>query len=163
MKDPGLLFTERLRPPWWSWALVIGFAASLAWVVDVAIGPTAGTVVGVVTFGVMGAGVVAASRTVVRVRAGGPGGAGGVLTAGPATLDLLAVHRAAALDPAATAALRGPGFDPLAYQVVRGSRPGSVRLDLADPGDPTPYWCVSTTRPGQLVAAIARARRGDPD
>jgi hypothetical protein len=31
-----------------------------------------------------------------------------------------------------------------------------VRVDLEDPLDPTPYWLLSTRRPQELAAALAR-------
>jgi hypothetical protein len=37
-----------------------------------------------------------------------------------------------------------------------------VRIDLADPDDPTPYWFVSTRHPERLVAALERAREVTP-
>ena len=152
-----VLWSERFGPPWWAWLVATGFAASVGLVAGAAITTTAGWATGLGCAAVVVVGLLAASRTVLRVT----GGDGPRLSAGPAVLDLLVVARAVALDRTATVALRGTELDPLAHLVVRASRPRAVRLDLADPRDPTPYWTVSTRSPELLVAAIARARGAD--
>lgn len=150
-----LLYTERLAPPWSWWLLAAGAAASVGWVLWVAAGPVAAAVSGAATALGLGAALVLAGRTQLRVLTGE---SGPVLWAGPARLDLRAVTRASALGRDQARALRGPEFNPLAYHLLRGWRAGAVRLDLADPADPTPYWFLSTAAPELVVAAVARAR-----
>jgi len=150
-----VLYSERLAPPWSWWVLGAGAAVSVGWVLWVAAGPVSGAVAALVTIAAIGAALLAAGRTALRVSTGTDGP---LLAAGTARLDLRAVARASALGREASRSLRGPGFDPLAYHVLRGYRAGAVRLDLADPGDPTPYWFLSTAAPELLVAAIAKAR-----
>lgn len=150
-----VLYRERLAPPVSWWLLAAGLAGTVGWVVWVAAGP--GPAIGstVASFLVAVVGLVAAGRTAVRVSAGS---AGAVLTAGGGRLDLTAVVRASALDRDQSRTLRGPAYDPRAFHVLRGWRPRAVRLDLADPRDPTPYWFVSSAAPELVVAAVARAR-----
>lgn len=151
-----VLYRERLAPPWTWWLLSVAAAATLAWVVYVATGPTPAVVTGVVTLVVFTGALIAAGRTSVTVVGGESDG--GLLTVGRSRLELAAVGRASALDRDQARLLRGPAFDPLAHHVLRGWKSRAVRLDLADPRDPTPYWFVSCSSPELVVAAVARAR-----
>jgi hypothetical protein len=63
-----------------------------------------------------------------------------------------------ALDPPAAALLRGRDADPRAYLLLRAWAPAAVRVEVDDPGDPAPYWYVSTRRPAALAAALELAR-----
>lgn len=55
----------------------------------------------------------------------------------------------------------GPMADPRAYVVSRPWLRTAVRLTVADPADPTPYWVVGTRRPGELLTAMrTEARAG---
>lgn len=53
----------------------------------------------------------------------------------------------------------GPGLDARAHLAVRSWIGTAVRIHLADPADPTPYWVVSTRRPQRLAAEIRRRSR----
>ncbi|MCU1583522.1 MAG: hypothetical protein JWM49_78 [Microbacteriaceae bacterium] len=53
---------------------------------------------------------------------------------------------------------RGQRLDARAWLLIRGWIAPVVKVDLTDPTDPTPYWIVSTRRPAEVVAAIAKAR-----
>lgn len=81
----------------------------------------------------------------------------GVLRAGRAHMPLRLLDGAEALVGEAARLARGPQLDARAYLCLRGWIPAVVRIHLADPQDPTPYWLVSTRRPEALVAAL-----GDP-
>lgn len=81
----------------------------------------------------------------------------GVLRAGRAHMPLRLLDGAEALGGEAARLARGPQLDARAYLCLRGWIPAVVRIHLADPQDPTPYWLVSTRRPEALVAAL-----GDP-
>lgn len=78
------------------------------------------------------------------------------LSAGPARLPWTAIGRVDALDADAAAALRSREADPRAYLALRGFVPTAVRVEVDDDADPTPYWYVSTRRPVELAAALAR-------
>lgn len=51
----------------------------------------------------------------------------------------------------------GPDLSPLAFVVLRPWVPAVVKVTLADPADPTPYWMVSSRRPTALAEAILAA------
>ena len=62
------------------------------------------------------------------------------------------------LDRVATGQVRGPLAEPLAFVVSRPWLSQSVRLQVEDPEDDTPYWLVGTRRPAELAAAVDAAR-----
>jgi hypothetical protein len=54
--------------------------------------------------------------------------------------------------------MRGPLAEPRAHVVTRGWLSQSVRVQVEDPEDDTPYWLVGTRRPDELAAVL----RGEP-
>ncbi|NPD06329.1 DUF3093 domain-containing protein [Nocardioides sp. zg-1308] len=54
--------------------------------------------------------------------------------------------------------LAGVEADARAYLLLRPYLKRGVRVDIADPADPTPYWLVSCRRPDALVSALEAAR-----
>ncbi|MCS5733204.1 DUF3093 domain-containing protein [Herbiconiux daphne] len=54
---------------------------------------------------------------------------------------------------------RGRSLDARAYLCIRGWIDPVVKMEIADPQDPTPYWLVSTRRPGEFIDAVTAARR----
>ena len=85
----------------------------------------------------------------------------GVLHAGRAhiALDLLGI--AEPLDAEETRRVHGVDADARAFLVTRPYLKRSVRIDVADAADPTPYWLISTRRPEALAAAVsARSLHG---
>ena len=77
------------------------------------------------------------------------------LLAGRARVPLRLVGSPQALDVDATRERVGPSADARAYLLVRPYVPGSVVVEILDPADPTPYWLLSTRRPGALAAALS--------
>jgi hypothetical protein len=142
-------FAERLWAPVSWWVVVLVLVATLA----VAVGYPLGVPAGVLTM-LVGGGVAAwllvRAAALVRV-------SDGVLLAGRAALPLAVASGVTALDGPAARALRGPGADARAYLLLRPWVSTAVRVDLADPADPTPYWYVSTRRPVALAAAVSAA------
>lgn len=139
-------FRERLWPSWWIWAVGVGFGLSLGLVVMRVSGPL--TVVLAAGFTTaLSLGLLVAWTPQVEV-------SGGELRAGRAHVPLTLLAGAEALGGEEARLARGPGLDARAYLCLRGWIPGVVRIQLADPQDPTPYWLVSTRRPEALVAAL---------
>jgi hypothetical protein len=112
-----------------------------------------GTPVALVTLAVVAAGLAA-----LLVRGSAPVAvADGRFVAGPARLPVEVVGAVEALDAAAMRYARGQGLDARAYLCLRGWVSGGVRVHLDDPGDPAPYWLVSSRRPDSLAAALSAA------
>lgn len=59
-----------------------------------------------------------------------------------------------ALDRENTRRVAGVDADARAYLLLRPYLKNSVRIEITDPADPTPYWLVSTRHPERLVAAL---------
>jgi Protein of unknown function (DUF3093) len=84
----------------------------------------------------------------------------GVLTAGRAHIPLAHVGDVVPLDAEDTRRLAGRDADARAYLLLRPYLRRAVRIGIDDPGDPTPYWLVSTRRPERLAAALRRTGPG---
>lgn len=83
----------------------------------------------------------------------------GVLTAGSARIAVEHLGACHPLDLQETRRALGVEADARAYLVTRPYLKRSVRIDLDDPRDPTPYWLLSTRHPDRLAAALAGARQ----
>ncbi len=85
----------------------------------------------------------------------------GVLHAGRAHIALDLLGAVTPLDAEETRRVHGVDADARAYLLTRPYLKRSVRIDVTDPADPTPYWLVSTRRPQALAAAVtARSMSG---
>ncbi len=152
---------ERLRVPLRWWVQGVLLVATLWLALVVATPP-------VVAFGTTG--LALAGLVAFFLRYGGaPVQVGdGWFRAGRARIELRHLSSAAALDAESTRLLAGRDADARAYLLLRPYLPRAVRVDLADPDDPTPYWLVSTRRPEALAASLGdalgnRVRSRDPD
>ena len=74
--------------------------------------------------------------------------------AGRAHIALDLVGEVTALDADGVRRQAGVDADARAYLVLRPYLKRGVRVDIADPDDPTPYWLVSCRRPDALVSAL---------
>lgn len=130
--------------------------ATIVWIVWVVSPGTPALVAGAVTAVVVGAALWRFGSTVVAVHADSDGG---LLAAGRGRLPLRVVGEVTALDAAELRRQSGVDADARAFLVLPPFVPTAVRVDLTDPGDPTPYWLVATRRPNELAAAIAGLSR----
>ncbi|MEP7091122.1 MAG: DUF3093 domain-containing protein [Nocardioidaceae bacterium] len=144
-------YDERLGVPLRWWALATMFLASLliaflvatpAWVAFTG----TGLIVALVLSVFVGYG---SARLTVH---------DGVLTAGRARIPVTDLGEAQALDAQATRALAGRDADARAYLLLRPYLTRGVRIEVTDPGDPAPYWLVSTRHPDRLVTSLSDAR-----
>lgn len=142
-------YVERLSVPlrWWVqstmlvaslWlAVVVAMPASAAWVVT---GIVMGlTVLALVTYGSLTVSV-----------------SDGVLRAGRAHIPVALLGNATTLDADQMRRQAGVEADARAHLVLRPYLHRGVRVDVDDPADPTPYWLISSRRPDELAAVIAR-------
>jgi hypothetical protein len=144
-------YDERLSVPLRWWALATMFLASLliaflvATPVWVALGGTIVLVVAVVTVFVR----YGSARVTV---------ADGTLRAGRARIPVSALGEVQTLDAESARLLAGRHADARAYLLIRPYLRRSVRVDIVDPADPTPYWLLTTRHPDRLAAALTDAR-----
>ncbi|MFB2555978.1 DUF3093 domain-containing protein [Herbiconiux liangxiaofengii] len=143
------LYRERLTPSPWVFvvtALVIPASILVFAPITAVPGILVGILVGVVLYaGVLG--VLFATSPVIEV-------SGGRLRVGRATIDLDLLSGCTAHEGDDATAERGPRLDARAYLCIRGWVGPVVKMRIADPLDPTPYWLVSTRRPGDLIDAV---------
>lgn len=155
-----MTYHERLLPPIGWWVLLTLFAASMVAAVFFYIGPVWGIGTGLVIMAV-GAAVFLNASAEVKVDDRG-------LRVGRAWIEYPYLTEAIALDADQTRLRRGRDADTRAYLVLRPYIATTVEVTLNDPGDPAPYWLISTRHPEQLSAVLNRrlgrevaASRGD--
>ena len=148
---PARVYDERLGVPLRWWALATMFLASVLIAFLVATPPW----VALVSTGVL---VVLVVTVLVAYGAARVTVAGGVLRAGRARIPVAHLGVVQPLDPQETRMLAGRGADARAYLLIRPYLRRAVRVDIADPADPAPYWQVSTRHPDRLASALAAAR-----
>jgi hypothetical protein len=147
---PGARYEERLTVPLRWWALATMFLASVLLAFLVAL-PAA------VAFAMVGVLVVLTGALFLGYGAARIVVSGGELRAGTARIPVALLAEPRALDTDATRRLAGIDADARAYLVLRPYLKRSVRVQVVDPADPTPYWLVSTRHPRRLAAALSSA------
>jgi hypothetical protein len=146
----GGVYVEQLRVPLRWWAVATMFWASVLLALLVAIPAVVACLLTGALAGLNA--LVLHSYGAAKVSV-----VGGVFEAGRARIP---VHLLAAPEPLDAAAARkaaGVEADARAYLLIRPYVPTAVRVRVADPDDPTPYWLVSTRHPGMLAAELAAA------
>jgi Protein of unknown function (DUF3093) len=145
--EPDLTYDERLFVPlrWWLYAALL--VASL-WIGY-----------WVATPHLVALGVTLAAALVAIALLSGYGGAPVSVgdrgfRAGRALLPLDACGEVSVLSASEFQHLRGPGADARAYLLLRPYLARAVRVDVADPDDPVPYWLVATRHPERLALAL---------
>ena len=142
-------YAERLTVPlrWWVQSTMLVASLWLAVVVAMP-APAAWTITG-----------IAMALTVLALLAYGSltvSVSDGVLRAGRAHIPVGLLGTATVLDAEQMRRQAGVEADARAHLVLRPYLHRGVRVDVADPADPTPYWLISSRRPDELAAALAR-------
>ena len=144
-------YAERLTVPLRWWAQGTMFVATL-WLAVLAATPEIfAWSVTAVAMGVLVALFVGYGRPKVSVD-------GTTFRAGRAHIPLDLVGPVTALDADGVRRQAGVEADARAYLLLRPYLKRGVRVDIADPADPTPYWLVSSRRPDALVSALEAGR-----
>ena len=147
--DHAPAYDERLVPPLWVWLAVLSVALVSAAAVHGGASGWRSVVPYAVVLPVALVGLLLSSRGRVRV-------ADGVLHVPGARIPVDHLGGVTALNREGTRRMRGPLAEPRAFVVTRGWLTSSVRVQIEDPEDDTPYWLVGTRRPGDLAAALQR-------
>ncbi|MFZ0323879.1 MAG: DUF3093 domain-containing protein [Actinomycetes bacterium] len=145
-----VIFRERVWAPWWLWLSVLLWTAMLGVAYAAATSAVVGLVVAVATGGLCGVALWRYTLTLVVDETG--------WTVGRVHLEARFLGLAQPLERAQSRRLRGVDADPRAFATLRGWVPSSVRVEVDDDRDPTPYWLVSTRRPVELAHALQRCR-----
>ena len=88
--------------------------------------------------------------------------ADGWFRAGRARIEGVHLGRVSALDPEETRRVAGPEADARAYLLLRPYLKRAVRVEIADPDDPAPYWLVSSRNPEELARAVQALSDSSP-
>ena len=144
-------YAERLTVPLRWWVQGTMFVASLWLAVLAATPETVAWSVTAVAMAVLVALFVGYGRPRVSVD-------GTTFRAGRAHIPLELVGPATALDADGVRRQAGVDADARAYLLLRPYLKRGVRVDIADPADPTPYWLVSCRRPEAVVTAVRVGR-----
>jgi hypothetical protein len=83
----------------------------------------------------------------------------GTFRAGRAHIGAEHLGAVVALDAEQTHRLAGVDADARAYLLLRPYLKRAVKVEIADPADPAPYWLVSTRRPEDLAKALTAMTR----
>ena len=80
--------------------------------------------------------------------------ANGRLVADRISVPISALGKATQLSKEEFTKALGPKADPRAQLMIRGYVPGGVKIEVADPEDPTPYLLISSRNPKKLAIAL---------
>ena len=151
----GAAYDEALRVPlrWWALATMLLATFLLAFLVALPV------VVAVGAAGVLTALVVA---LLVGYGAAHVAVHDGVLHAGRASIAVSFLRNPVVLNAEEARRIAGMDADARAYLLLRPYLRRAVKVEVADPTDPTPYWLVSSRRPDRVVAAITAAMAERP-
>ena len=145
--DTEPVFDERLTVPWWWWPLGLGVAALLAAEVHMGYPGVRAWLPYLLTVPLAGAVLIRWGRRRVRL-------SGGELQVGPAHVPIRHLGKVEVIHPSGKQRALGPDLDPAAF-VMHSAWIGPVlRIELADPQDPTPYWIFSVRRAEELAALL---------
>ena len=143
-------YVEQLRVPLRWWAIATMFWASVALALLVALPIVVACLLVGFFSGLTALVFVAYGAARVTV-------VDGVFEAGRARIPVHLLAAPELLDAAGTRRVAGVDADARAYLLIRPYITQSVRVQVTDPADPTPYWLVSTRHPRTLVAELSAA------
>lgn len=140
------MYRQKVRPPWWVWALVFMAAFSIGIAIGAAFGGNSDLIATAISLLIFGR-LVASSTVTIEVDSEN-------LIVGQATLPRRFIGSVRALSSEEAREMRGPKADPAAYLVLRGWISKAVIVTNTDTDDPVPYWFISTSRPEELATAL---------
>lgn len=146
----GRLYAERLYVPWFHWILPLVAAALLSAELHMGFPVIPIWLPYLVFLPVAVAGLIRLGGVRVQVL-------DGELWAADAHLPVHFIGTAEVVTAERKRKTLGPELDPTAFVVHRGWVSTMIRIEVTDPADPTPYWLVSTRRPGRLIEALQTA------
>ena len=146
-------YRERLVPAPWvflSTALLVPASILVFMPLTTVPGVLLGSIVGVVLYlGLVG--TLVANSPVLDVT-------DGTVRVGRASIPAELVGECTAYYGDDATAQRGRLMDMRAWLCIRGWIGPVVKMQIADPLDPAPYWLVSTRRPGDFIDAVTASR-----
>ena len=137
-----------LRDPWpiWLWCFLLFLAASLSLAVEAALGNRFAWITFLTQLLLL---AWASLRTPLDISLDDH-----QLRVGSATIERRFLKEVVALSANEMALTRGRNIDPRSWMALRFWVSTGVKIVIADPQDPTPYWLVSTKKATALAAAL---------
>lgn len=141
----AVVYSERLRAPWWLWLVSYALCAA----VGLALSPTNLTLFIVLS-------LVAAVIVTVLLIASAPSivVTDSMLSVGRARIERRYLGEVTGYVQDGARYQRGRGLNGLAYMNFRGWVDPVVKVVIEDPADTTPYWLFSTRHPERVTAAL---------
>ena len=139
-------FSSRDRWPIWLWLFCLFLAASLAIAVEAALGKNLGWATLIAENFLL---IWAALSTPLLIEVSEK-----ELSVGSARIDRGFITAITPLNSREMALIRGRDANPLCWMALRFWVSTGVKIEIADPRDPTPYWLVSTKRAVALATAL---------
>ena len=143
--EAAVIYREKLWPNAWIWIIAAGISGA-GILVFAPISAAAGYTAAVVLFAIIAVLLIVSTPTILVTQK--------ALTVGRATIERRYVGATQPFRGEEATGERGTRLNGLAYLCIRGWIDPVVRIEIADPSDPTPYWLTSTRRPEELVAAL---------
>ena len=140
-------YEERLLAPPWVWLGALAVALLVAATLHGGAGGPRAVVPYAVVLPATVVALLLSSRGRVLV-------SNGVLSVPGARIPIASLGGATPLDREGTRLLRGPLAEPRAFLATRSWLTSSVRVQIEDPDDDTPYWLISSRRPQELASAL---------
>ena len=142
-------YSEKLSPAWWL-VLATGLLVPATLLVFLPLSWLLGLVVGLAlwsgTIGILW--FFAPSLSIEK----------GILRAGKARIELQHISAMRVFRSDQARHEKGPGLDARAWLVIVPWIDPTVKVELSDPEDPTPYWLISTRHPEAFTEAWEKAR-----
>ena len=146
------MFQEKISWPISVWSLSIALCATLSFSVWAALGNVAAIAAAIIQLILLalwsiGNSLSLAIESIDRQY---------YLHVGGAYLPLKFIKEVTVLDPSEMARIRTRDAHPTAHLALRYWVKTGVKIELADPADPTPYWLISTKKGRELKEVITR-------
>ncbi|MFM1986993.1 MAG: hypothetical protein RIS18_1210 [Actinomycetota bacterium] len=143
-----LLFREKLTPPVWAWAALVGFCAMLAISFSAVFGNLVAVIVFVFLIFIF---IILSFRYSPVIKVDGE-----FLYANKAKLPLKIIKKVTPLSTSETTKIRGINADPKCFSATTPLISTSIRIDFEDKDDPHTYWLLSTRKAEQLSKVLSQ-------
>ena len=140
------IYQEKLIWPIWLWAFCIFLTGSLSLAVWAATDSTLTITISIIQLLALVALERSSALTITVTK--------GWLIVGKASIPRAHIHNFEVLDAASMKRVRGVDGDPAAFLGIRFWVTTGITMAQRDPKDPTPYWLISSKRPGELKKAL---------
>lgn len=143
--DSRVVYTEKVNPSAGMWALITGAALSTALMVF-PVWKLGAVILPIIAFAFLTWWLRSLAITIVITDA--------QLIVGDAHIDRSYLGEVHPYASEAAREARGTGLDARAFLMIRPWVKTSVRIDINDDTDPTPYWLVSSRSPREMAEAL---------